>query len=302
MQPERSITKFAWLSITAAIVTITLKSGAYFITGSVGLLSDALESLVNLAAAIMALMMLKIAARPADEDHHFGHDKAEYFSSGVEGTLIILAAITIGYTSIDRLIRPVPLQALEIGLAISVVASIVNLVVSRILSRAGKEHNSITLQADAHHLMTDVWTSVGVILAVGAVKFTGWIRLDPIIALIVAANIVRIGFRLVRASVMGLMDTALSSEDLSLVNEVLNKYRKEERIEFHALMARGAASRRFVSFHVLVPGNWTVQTGHDLIERIEADLRDKLPKLTVFTHLEPIEDPVSWEDIDLDRS
>jgi len=178
----------------------------------------------------------------------------------------------------------------------------VNFVVARVLASAAKRYNSITLEADAHHLMTDVWTSVGVIAAVGAVKFTGWTRLDPLIALLVALNILRIGFRLVRDSVLGLMDTSLPPEELNVVNEVLDQYRKNEGIEFHAILSRGAASRRFVSFHVLVPGDWTVQRGHDLLERIEADLRNKLSRLTVFTHLEPIEDPVSWQDIHLDRS
>ena len=302
MNQKRSLTRYAWLSIAGAIATIALKSGAYFITGSVGLLSDAVESLVNLAAAIMALVMLKIAARPADDDHHFGHDKAEYFSSGVEGTLIIIAAAVIFYTSVRRLIDPIELQDVGVGIAIAVVASIINFVVARILARAGKKHNSITLEADAHHLMTDVWTSVGVIAAVGAVKLSGWIRLDPLIAMLVAVNILRIGFRLVRNSVLGLMDTSLPVEELNIVNHVLDEYRKKEGIDFHALLTRGAASRRFVSFHVLVPGNWTVQQGHDLLERIEADLRNKLSRVTVFTHLEPIEDPVSWQDINLDRS
>jgi cation diffusion facilitator family transporter len=301
MNGERSLTKYAWLSIAAAIATIVLKYGAYFVTGSVGMLSDAVESLVNLAAAIMALTMLKIAARPADADHHFGHDKAEYFSSGVEGTLIIIASIAIGYTSVVRFIRPIPLRDIEVGLAIAVVASAINFVVSRVLAAAAKTHNSITLEADAHHLMTDVWTSVGVIGAVAAVRFTGWIRLDPIIAALVALNILRIGIRLVRESVLGLMDTSLPAEDLEVVNEVLERYRKNERIEFHAILTRGAASRRFVSFHVLVPGNWTVQRGHDLLERIEGELRSRLSRLTVFTHLEPIEDPVSWQDIPIDR-
>ncbi len=298
---KRDLTRFAWLSIAAAIATIGLKGGAYFVTGSIGLLSDALESFVNLAAAIMALVMLRIAERPADEDHHFGHDKAEYFSSGVEGALILFAAAAISFTAIQRIIHPKPLQDIEIGLAIAVVASVINFVVARVLAKAGKRHNSITLEADAHHLMTDVWTSAGVIVGVVAVKLTGWSVLDPLIALLVAANIIRIGVRLLRNSVLGLMDTSLPDDDLNVVKQVLENYRQQEGIDFHALLTRGAASRRFVSFHVLVPGNWSVQKGHDLLERIEADLRNKLERLTVFTHLEPIEDPVSWEDVHLDR-
>jgi cation diffusion facilitator family transporter len=296
-----SLTRFAWLSIAAAILTIALKTGAYYLTGSVGLLSDALESLVNLAAAIMILMMLNVAAKPADEDYHYGYDKAEYFSSGVEGALIIIASGLIAFTAVKRLIHPQPLQSLEIGLVISIIASLVNYGVARILGKAGKRYNSITLEADAQHLMTDVWTSAGVVVGVALARITRWNPLDPIVALLVAANIVRSGARLVRASVIGLMDTALPAEELGLIQEVLDRYRKEG-IDFHALRARGAASRRFLSVHVLVPGDWTVQRGHDLLERLEADLRTKLERLSILTHLEPIEDPVSWEDIDLDRT
>jgi cation diffusion facilitator family transporter len=297
----RRLAKFAWLSIAAALVTIALKSGAYFVTGSVGLLSDALESLINLAAAIVALIVLKIAARPADADHHYGHDKAEYFSSVFEGVMIVAAAVAIAYTAVGRFIHPLPLKDVEIGVTISILASLVNFGVARVLFRAGKQYNSITLTADAHHLMTDVWTSAGVVIGVAATKLTGWHRLDPVVAFFVAANIVRTGYRLVQHSVLGLMDTALPAHEIEIVKHVLEAYEQTDGIAYHALRTRSAASRRFVSVHILVPGNWSVQQGHDLLERLETDLHSKLDRLTVTTHLEPIEDPASWRDAELDR-
>jgi cation diffusion facilitator family transporter len=295
-----SLTRFAWLSIAAALFTILLKAAAYFLTNSVGLLSDALESFVNLAGAIMALAMLTIAARPADEDHLYGHSKAEYFSSGVEGTLILLAAVSIAGASIQRLISPRPLEQIGLGIAVSLAASLINLVVARILLAASKRDNSITLEANSQHLMTDVWTSVGVTIGVGAVMLTGWERLDPIIALIVAANIIWSGIHIVRKSVLGLMDTALPVDEQLIVQKVLDKH-MQKHVQYHALRTRQSGSRRFVSLHVLVPGNWTVQRGHQLLERIEADIRQVLPSVTVFTHLESLNDPASWEDIALDR-
>jgi cation diffusion facilitator family transporter len=295
-----SLTRFAWLSIAAALFTILLKAAAYFLTNSVGLLSDALESFVNLAGAIMALAMLTIAARPADEDHLYGHSKAEYFSSGVEGTLILLAAVSIAGASIQRLITPRPLEQIGLGIAVSLGASLINLVVARILLMASKREHSITLEANSQHLMTDVWTSVGVTIGVGAVMLTGWERLDPIIALIVAANIIWSGIHIVRKSVLGLMDTALPVDEQLIVQKVLDKH-MQKHVQYHALRTRQSGSRRFVSLHVLVPGNWTVQRGHQLLERIEADIRQVLPSVTVFTHLESLNDPASWEDIALDR-
>jgi cation diffusion facilitator family transporter len=295
-----SLTRFAWLSIAAAVVTILLKAAAYFVTGSVGLLSDALESFVNLVGALVALAMLTVAARPADEEHAYGHSKAEYFSSGVEGTLILLAAASIAVTAVQRLLAPQPLEQVGLGLAVSVVASLVNLGVALVLLRAGKRYQSVTLDASAHHLLTDVWTSVGVLAGVGAVALTGWQRLDPIVALAVAANIVLAGGRIVRKSVLGLMDTALPAEELAAVHKVLAPY-LQKGIEYHALRTRQSGARRFVSLHVLVPGEWTVHDGHGLLERIEADIRNTLPNVTVFTHLESLDDPTSWEDIHLDR-
>ncbi len=288
------LTKFAWLSIAAAIVTIGLKTVAYLLTGSVGLLSDAVESLVNLVGAIMALAMLTVAARPADEDHAYGHGKAEYFSSGVEGSLILIAAISIAVAAVDRLITPKPLEQVGLGLAVSVAASLVNLGVALVLLRAAKKHQSITLRANAHHLMTDVWTSAGVLVGVGAVALTDWERLDPLVALAVAANIVWTGVRIVKDSVAGLMDTSLPPEELKIVCDILDKL-KQDGIEYHDLRTRQAGAGRFVSLHVLVPGRWSVQQGHDLVERIEHDIRCALSNVEVITHLESLEDPASWE-------
>lgn len=297
---RKSLTRFAWISIAAAILTIALKSVAYFLTGSVGLLSDALESIVNLVGAIMALAMLTVAARPADDDHTYGHSKAEYFSSGVEGTLILIAAISIIWTAAPRLLNPQPLEQVGLGLAVSVVASIINMAAAYVILQAGKRYKSITLEADAHHLMTDVWTSVGVLGGVGIVAFTGWERLDPIVAFIVAANIIWAGVRIVRASVLGLMDTALPDSERTAILKILDSY-KQQGIQFHALRTRQSGARRFISFHVLVPDTWTVLQGHQLLEKIEADLRTALPEITVFTHLEPLNDPTSFDDTKLDR-
>ena len=295
-----SLGRFAWLSIAAAIATIALKAFAYLLTGSVGLLSDALESLVNLAGALMALAMLSLAARPADDNHAYGHGKAEYFSSGVEGGLILIAAISIGIAAVDRLLHPRPLEQVGLGLGVSVVASLVNLGVSLVLGRAARQYDSITLQANAHHLMTDVWTSAGVLVGVGAVVLTGWLWLDPLVALAVAANIVWTGVRIVHASVLGLMDTALPAAEQAAITAVLDRYVGDE-VQYHALRTRQAGPRRFVSVHVLVPGAWTVGRGHDLLERIEAELRGALPLVSVLTHLEPLEDPAAHDDLDLDR-
>ncbi len=296
-----SLTRYAWLSIAAAVVTIILKAYAYLITGSVGLLSDAAESLVNLLGAGIALVMLTIAARPPDEDHLFGHEKAEYFACGAEGALILLAAGSIGFAAVNRLINPIPIEQACAGLSLSAAASVINFVVARILLSAGKKHSSVSLEADGHHLMTDVWTSIGVIVGVAAVALTGWHPLDPIIAICVACYIVWTGFRLVRNSVYGLMDSALPGNECEGINTVLDKY-KSKGIQFHALRTRQAGARCFVSVHVLVPGAWTVQQGHELLEELESDISNTVSRVTVFTHLEPIEDPVSGHDIELDRS
>lgn len=295
-----SLTRYAWLSIAAALATILLKGVAWKLTGSVGLLSDAIESFVNLAGAIMALWMLTLAALPADSNHAHGHGKAEYFSSAFEGFLILLAAVSIAYTAIDRLLSPRPLEAVGVGLLASAAASVINFATARVLSMVGRRHNSITLEADAHHLMTDVWTSAGVILGVGLVWLTGALWLDPVIALLVAANIVWTGWQLMQRSAAGLMDISLPAETLDEIEGLLAGYRSQG-LDFHALRTRQAGSRAFVTLHVLVPGQWTVQQGHDWAERIEADIRRTLPQTHVTTHLEPLEDPVSMVDQGLDR-
>jgi cation diffusion facilitator family transporter len=300
MQPK-SLTRYAWLAIAAAIATMLLKSGAYLITGSVGLLSDALESLVNLAGALMALAMLTVAARPPDEDHAYGHSKAEYLSAGAEGALIVVAAVSIAVAAVDRLLHPRPIEQVGLGLAVSVVAALLNLGVALVLMQAAKAHRSATLQASSHHLLTDVWTTGGVLVGVGAVAITGWLVLDPLVALAVAANIVWAGWRIVSDSVAGLMDAALPMREQRVLHELLQGYAAAEGIEYHALRTRRAGAHRFVSVHVLVPPEWSVQQGHDLLERIEADIRRALPPVTVDTHLEPLGDPAAMSDQDLHR-
>ncbi|MBI5793082.1 MAG: cation transporter [Rhodocyclales bacterium] len=295
-----SLTRYAWLSIAAALATIVLKGVAWKLTGSVGLLSDAIESFVNLAGALMALWMLTLAALPADDDHAHGHGKAEYFSSAFEGFLILLAAVSIGYTAFERLLNPQPLEAVGIGLLVSVAASAINFATARVLLDVGRKHNSITLEADAHHLMTDVWTSAGVIVGVGLVWVTGALWLDPLVAMLVAANIVWTGWQLMHRSAAGLMDISLPAEKRQQIESLLAGYRAQG-LDFHALRTRQAGSRTFVTLHVLVPGQWTVKQGHDWAERIEADIRAALPHAHVTTHLEPIEDPLSMIDKDLDR-
>ena len=302
MRPDRpSLTRFAWLSILAAVLTIGLKAGAYLLTGSVGLLSDALESLVNLVAAIAALIALSIAEKAPDEEHAFGHGKAEYFASGLEGALVFVAAGGIVASALPRLLAPVPLEQIGWGLAVSLLASLINLLVAQRLLRAGRTYRSITLEADARHLMTDVWTSVGVLIGIGLVALTGWTRLDPLIALVVAANIVWTGIVLMRRSLLGLLDTAISTDDRHAIETVLARYRQDYGIETHALRTREAGARRFVSLHILVPGEWTVHQGHQLLEQIEHDIRDALANSTVFTHLESLDDPASFADTDLQR-
>jgi len=290
-----TLTRFAWLSIVTAILTMGFKVAAYKLTDSVGLLSDALESLVNLVGGFMALAMLTIAVRPADENHPYGHSKAEYFSSGVEGTLILIAAVGIGIAAVERWMAPKPLEQIGLGLGVSVVASLINLGVSLVLLRAAKTYHSITLEANARHLLTDVWTSAGVLIGVGLVAVTGWERLDPVVALLVASNIVWSGGRIVCKSVLGLMDTAWPVEQQRVLEEILASY-VQMGVRYHALRTRQAGARRFASFHVLVPGEWTVQRSHSLLERIEADIHQAVPNLSIVTHLEPLDDPASFND------
>lgn len=297
---RKSLTRFAWLSIAAALVTIVLKAVAFWLTASVGLLSDALESIVNLVGGFVALAMLSVAARPADEDHAYGHGKAEYFASGVEGSLILVAAASIGAAAIHRLFQPQALSQVGAGMLVSAASSLVNLAVGLLLLRVGRAERSITLEANAQHLLTDVWTSVGVLVGVAGVVVTGWLWLDPVVALLVAFNIVWTGSKIVWRSIFGLMDPALPPEERSRIEAVLDGYRTDE-IQFHALRTRQGGARRFVSVHVLVPGTWTVHDGHELVERIEADIRSALPSSYVFTHLESLDDPASWEDEMLER-
>ncbi len=294
-QKETDLRAFAWLSIAAAVVTIALKSVAAWVTGSVGLLSDAFESAVNLVAAVVALIALGAAARPPDHRHPFGRGKAEYLSAGTEGGMIFVAAVAIVWTAIERLITPQPVEQFGVGLLISSAATVINLVVGLTLIRQGRRHRSITLEADGKHLLTDVWTSVGVLVGVGVVALTGWNRLDPILALAVGINILVTGFGLLRRSGAGLLDVALPAADQDRIAAVLRRY-QESGITFHALRTREAGRQRFVYVHVLVPGAWTVQQGHDLLEELERDIAVALPGVTTFTHLEPLEDPASHAD------
>lgn len=296
-----NLERFAWLSVGAAFATIALKTLAWWLTGSVGLLSDALESIVNLAAALLAVTMLRVAASPPDENHPYGFSKAEYFAAGIEGALIVLAAAGILASAVPRLLEPEPLESPGLGLTLSVAASAINLAVGLLLIRIGRQHHSIALEADGHHLMTDVWTSVGVIIGVGLVFLTGWLRLDPLIALGVAAHIVWTGLRLMRRSWRGLLDAAISTEDTGEVTKLFAEYSKRYGVSFHALRTRQAGKRRFISFHFLVPDAWSVAQAHRLSEEIEERIRSLVPNASIFTHIEPISDPSSYDDQGLDR-
>lgn len=290
-----NLTRFAWLSIAAAVVTILLKFSAYLVTGSVGLLSDALESVVNLAAALVALYALKLILRPADERFNFGFSKAEYFASGFEGGMILLAAVAIIITAIPRLINPVPLEQIGLGLVISVIATIINLAVALILLKAGKQYNSITLEADAKHLMTDVWTTVGVLVGIALVQVTGYLRLDPLVALLVAANIIFTGVKLLKRSTFGLMDLAIPAQDMEKIESILKSY-QPEGLQYHALRTRQSAAVNYVALHVLVPGKWTVTHGHQVADEIESRVKKAVPNTSIVTHIEPVGDPNSMQD------
>nr|WP_228281312.1 cation diffusion facilitator family transporter [Rubrobacter marinus] len=298
--PARSTRFYAAVSIAAALATVGLKAGAYVLTGSVGLLSDAAESSANLVAAIGAFWALSAAARPPDEEHAYGHTKAEFFSSALEGALVLAAAAFIAATAVGRLFEPQPLENVGAGLVVSLVAAVLNGVVGLVLLRAGGRLRSAALRADGRHLLTDVWTTAGVVAGVLLVGWTGWLFLDPLIALVVAANIVWVGLRILNEAAHGLLDTALPPEDLRVVEAVISRYR-ESGIEFHALRTRSAGARRFVSMHVLVPGSWSVRRGHDLSEDLEREVVEELPMTTVFVHLEPLEDESSFRDQGLDR-
>ena len=291
----RSPTFYAWLSVATSIVTIVLKFGAYALTGSVGLLSDAIESIVNIVAALVALGILAYSAAAPDREHNFGHDKAQYFSSGIEGTLIFVAAGGIVWAAIPRLLAPQPLEQVGMGLALSVLASVANALCAWVMLRAARAHRSITLEADARHLLTDVWTTAGVLAGVVLVQFTGWLRLDPIIAIVVAIQILWTGWTLIARSFQGLMDRAVPDEDQEKIIEVLSMLH-DRGCDYHALRTRVAGAKSFVDVHVLLPGSMTIQAGHDLVERLENDIQTRLPHVEVLTHLEPLEDPKSWDD------
>lgn len=292
---DRALMRFGWLSLAAALTTMGLKLVAWRITDSVGLLSDALESSVNLVAALLMLVALRVASRPPDATHQYGHEKAELFSAGAEGVMIVVAAALIVFTAVERLLHPRPVERIGIGLAVSLVAAAINLCVAQVLMRRGREHRSLALVADGKHLMTDVWTSAGVLVGVLLVGITGWQRLDPLIALGVGVNIVVTGGRLVWRSMDGLMDPPLVADDLAALRGVIARY-EADGTRFHALRTRVAGHRRFVDVHVLVPGAWPIVQGHDLVERFARDLDDVLPGVDVHTHLEPVEDPASYED------
>lgn len=293
----RSPTFYAWLSLATSIVTIVLKFAAYKLTGSVGLLSDAVESVVNIAAALIALWVLAYSAAKPDAEHNFGHEKAQYFSSGIEGTLIFVAAGGIVWTAIPRLMHPLPLEQVGLGVALSILASLANAACAWIMLRAAREHRSITLEADARHLLTDVWTTAGVLVGVLLVKLTGWLLLDPIVAIAVAVHILWTGGSLIARSFEGLMDRAIPDEDRAVVVEVLETLRQQGG-DYHALRTRVAGAKSFVDVHVLLPGKMSIQAGHDLAEQLENDIRVRLPHVEVLTHLEPLEDPKSWDDPD----
>jgi cation diffusion facilitator family transporter len=296
----RAATFYAGVSIAAAVSTIGLKVYAWKITGSVGLLSDAAESGVNLLAALVALWALRRASQPADATYAFGQTKAEYLSSGFEGMMILAAAAAIAVASVDRLRNLQPIENVGLGLGISIVGSAINGGVAVVLLRAGKRLRSITLRADAQHLLTDVWTSAGVLVGVLLVKLTGWLVLDPVVALLVAANIVWTGVRLLQETSHGLLDRAIADDDQAALAGLLGRFHARG-VVIHGLRTRAAGPRRFIQMHVLVPGAWPVKRGHDVCEEIERDVAEALPGSSVLTHLEPLEDPSSWDDRGLDR-
>lgn len=293
--------RYAWLSIGAALATLALKWWAWWVTGSVGLLSDALEGFVNLGAAILAVWMLRVAARPPDAQHPYGTSKAEYVSAGIEGTLIVVAAAGIIATALPRLLKPEPLDEPALGLAVSALAAVVNGAVAFVLIRKGRANHSITLEADGKHLLTDVWTSAGVIAGVAVVAATGWLVLDALIAIAVGVHIVWAGASLMRRSFLGLLDAAIAGDELHEVSKIFSEYSKRYGVSFHALRTRQAGPRRFISFHLLVPDHWTVAHAHQLSEEIESRIRSLVPNASIESHIEPISDPASYDDQTLDR-
>lgn len=301
MAADRTLERYAWISTCAALATIALKTLAWHVTGSVGLLSDALESLINLAAALLALSMLRLAAAPPDEAHPYGRYKAEYFASGIEGALIVFAAVSIAIAAVPRLAAPQPIVAPVLGIVLSAAASAINLGVGLLLISAGKRLHSIALEADGHHLMSDVWTSAGVVVGVALVALTGWQLLDPLIAIAVAVHIVWTGFMLMRRSFSGLLDAAIPEAERADIEKIFAEYRRRYGMQFHALLTRQAGAQRFVSFHMLLPDTWTVADAHRLSEEIEERIRSLVPNAITLTHMEPITQRASYDDIKLNR-
>jgi cation diffusion facilitator family transporter len=289
MTRTKAVQRMAWLSIATSIATLALKFGAYFITGSVSLLSDAMEAFVNLAAGMVALGALTYAARPADEDHHFGHDKAEYFASGVEGALILVAAASIAWAAVQRLLHPAPVESLGWGLMVSVVAAGMNFATAKIMLRAARAHDSITLEADAKHLLTDVWTTVGIVAGLLVVMWRPeWSILDPLMAIAVAIQIVFTGIDLLRRSADALLDAALPPEELRTAEAAIRGALPPEA-DFHALRTRKAGSRRFLDLHLVVPGTMSVAESHALCDRVEAAIVAALANADATVHVEPRE-------------
>lgn len=292
---NRFLERFLWLSIATAILTVGIKGSAAMITNSVGLWSDALESLVNLVAAIVAMWAIRLSAKPADHNHDFGHGKAEYMSAAVEGTLIFIAAGAIIYGAVMRLLTPVTPEQLGLGLALAFVASLLNLGTGLLLLRAGKAHRSITLEADGRHLLTDVWTSAGVLVAIGLVALTGWTILDPIIAILVGLNILYTGYGLVRRSVVGLLDSALPAEEVEMVNKTVAQACNDARVKISQLRTRESGRQRFVYATLTVPGDWTVRRSHDVADEVESAVDREFPGTTTFVHIEPADEVVPAE-------
>jgi cation diffusion facilitator family transporter len=286
---------YLWASVAVAAVTIVMKSWAWYITGSVGLLSDAMESFVNLASALFGVLMVSIAQRPADDDHPYGHTKAEYFSSGFEGMLIFAAAAAIIWTAAQRLLNPQPLQALGWGLSLSVVSSAFNGGLAWAMARAAKQHRSIALEADAKHLMTDVWTSVGVVVGIGAVAATGWQWLDPLVAMGVAANILWEGGRLVWRSSQGLMDEALEPEVMVDIQKTLDGF-AHPTIRFDHVSTRRSGQRRFVDLHMHMPGNWSLGRAAAVRASVEQALMSAVPGLRCTIQLLPTDVEAHFDD------
>ena len=301
MAGERPLEHYAWFSVAGALATITLKTYAWHVTGSVGLLSDALESLINLAAALLALSMLRLAASPPDEAHPYGRFKAEYFASGIEGALIVFAAVSIAFAAVPRLASPQPIAAPLLGIALSAVATAINLGIGLLLISAGKRMHSIALEADGHHLISDVWTSAGVIAGVALVAATGWLILDPLIALAVAIQIVWTGAVLMRRSFAGLLDAAIPEAERAAIEKIFAEYRRRYPVQFHAVLTRQAGARRFISFHLLVPDAWPVDRAHQLSEEVGERIRTMVPNAITLCHIEPISQPASYDDIKLER-